>query len=252
MAAGRREKLVFGLYRSFWAAADWVYPPACAGCGRPGARWCEACEAQTQLITGPVCPVCGLPARQESLCPRCRRRRPAFTALRSWARYSGPLREAVQRFKYRRDLGLAEPFAERLCRLYRSTGWAADLVTCVPLGRLRQRERGYNQAKELSYPFAAALGMPFAPQAITRFRETRSQVGLSAAERISNLEGAFRADSSLVSGKRVLVIDDVATTGATTHAAAQSLLAAGAVQVYALTLARAVRLADHSDPVSGQ
>ena len=211
-----------------------------------GDRWCAECQSQVDRITGTVCPSCGLPQHSKRLCPACRAEQPAFDALRSWGIYKGPLRLAIHRLKYRRDLGLAEPLATHLIDLFQITNWSIDLVTCVPLNPIREKERGYNQSKEIARPLALLLKQPFEPRAIQRLRNTHSQVGLSAEERSKNVRGAFQAQKSKVNGKSVLLVDDVATTGATINACANALREAGAVHVYALTLARAVRLADHA------
>jgi ComF family protein len=123
---------------------------------------------------------------------------------------------------------------------YQSLGWTVDLVLPIPLGRKRMHERGYNQADLLARPFALATGLSYSSRSVWRERETASQVGLGAAQRLENVAGAFKADPKQVSGRRVLMIDDVATTGATISACASALLAAGALDVWGLTLARAV------------
>ncbi len=183
-------------------------------------------------------------------CPDCTAQRPAFTALRSWGVYGGPLRRAIHRLKYGRDLGLGEALSKHLIELYNLLQWNIDCVTPVPLSRRRQQERGYNQAGLLALPLARAVGAPYRPAALQRTRETRSQVRLGAQERRANVQGAFRAEPALVSGKHVLVIDDVTTTGSTIHACAQALTLAGASAVFGMTLARSVLQADADDQPS--
>jgi ComF family protein len=118
--------------------------------------------------------------------------------------------------------------------------WSLDLITSVPLGLVRFKERGYNQATLLARPIALFLKVPFSSQALTRIRETKTQVGLSVYERMENMSGAFQAKSKLVEGKSILVVDDVATSGATLNACAKALLDGGASKVYGYSLARAV------------
>lgn len=115
-----------------------------------------------------------------------------------------------------------------------------DIVIPVPLGRERLKERGYNQANLLAHPIALQVNRPFTPQALFRSRETGSQVGLNAQERKQNVKNAFQGRPSLVAGKRILLVDDVATTGATLSECSTALKQAGAEHVIALTLARAV------------
>jgi ComF family protein len=175
------------------------------------------------------------------LCPRCRAAPPHFTAVRSWAVFAGPVRQAIHRLKYRRDLSLGETLARPLIGYLQELAWALDLVVPVPLGVARLKERGYNQATLLARPLALGCRLGFRPQALSRVRETRSQVGLSYAQRLENVSGAFQAHPRWVAGQRVLLVDDVATSSATMEACAGALAGAGAACVYGLTLARAGR-----------
>jgi ComF family protein len=118
--------------------------------------------------------------------------------------------------------------------------WPIDLITSVPLGLVRFRERGYNQATLLARPIALFLNIPFSSKALSRTRETRTQVGLSVYERMENMSGAFLAKNKLVQGKNIFVVDDVATSGATLNSCAKALLDGGALKVYGFSLARAV------------
>jgi len=160
--------------------------------------------------------------------------------MRSWLVFEGPIRHALHKLKYRRNVALGDALAQHLAEYVGTLGWPADLVVPVPLGKKRAKERGYNQVGLVAMPLAAVNRWRYAPRALARSRETRSQVGLTAAERRENVSGAFQAEAALVSGRTVLLMDDVATTGATLSACAAALLDAGARSVYALTLARAL------------
>jgi competence protein ComFC len=248
LTAGNRNFPVYFLYRSFWTALDWLYPPECGGCNRLGDRWCEECNRQTlRLLDTTSCPVCGYPQGQPGVCASCRNDPPPYVALRSAAAYSGPLRKAILRLKYGHDISLGESLSRLLIDSVRVLQWDVDMIIPVPLGLKRMHDRGYNQVDFTGRPCAYALGIPYQPKNLYRIRETRSQVGLSAHERHSNVAGAFEANHERVKEKTVLLIDDVATTGATLKASANALLQAGASRVYALTLARAITLQDHSD-----
>lgn len=160
--------------------------------------------------------------------------------MRSWLVFEGPIRRALHTLKYRRNVALGDALARHLVEYVNTLAWPVELVTPVPLGKARMKERGYNQVGLVAMPLAYLCGWTYEPHALTRARETRSQVGLTAVERKENVSGAFRSDPIRVSGKNVLLMDDVATTGATLSACADALLQSGAKKVYSLTLARAL------------
>lgn len=230
-------------YHWLWQSLDWLFPPACGGCENLGVRWCNECQSKTQILTGPICTMCGKGLTQPGLCD-CQAQPPLTRAVRSWAIYHDPLRQAIHSFKYKRNIGLTESFSIVLSKMLVELNWKLDLVTAVPLSKTRMRERGYNQSALLAWPLAKTQHLPFASQALVRTRETGTQIGRSAHERQINVAGAFRSEPQIVQGKKVLVIDDVYTTGATMQSCAQALLQAGATEVYGLTLARTARPAD--------
>ncbi len=231
---------IYHAYQWMWGGIDLLFPPACGGCGQTGQRWCSNCQSAVSTLSHPLCEICGLPLTRSGLCPECKASPPDFETLRSWLVFDGPIRQALHRLKYRRDLGLADALAKPMSEWAARLNWQADLILPVPLGEKRYSERGYNQVALVAWPLAMRLGWRYDPQALTRSRETRSQVGLSALERRENVDGAFRADPRRVEGRSVIVMDDVATTGATLSACAQALQKAGAKRVYALTIARAL------------
>jgi len=234
------------LYHTFWCAVDWLFLPNCGGCGRPNTRWCQTCQDNISRVTGPLCPRCGDPQPGGGLCQTCLEQPPAYEALRSFAYFTGPIREALHHLKYKRDIGLGEALSKHLTELYNEVKWDVNIVTPVPLSKQRMKERGYNQASMLGRPLAYAIGKPYR-SVLDKQRDTRSQVGLSAVERKENVAGAFIASPDQVKGKIILVIDDVTTTGSTIDACAQALRLAGASAVYGLTLARAMLQADADD-----
>lgn len=238
---GYAVRPVYRLYQLAWAGLDWLYPPYCGGCGARGARWCSDCQQNIQTIQEPYCQRCGQPITNSGngTCPDCKHRPFCLTALRSWAKFSGPLQNAIHRLKYKGDLALGDVLASPLIDLIRETRWAVDAVVPVPIGIVRQAQRGYNQAALLALPIALGLNFAYRPKAIEKIRDTRSQVGLSLSERLENVKGAFRAKPELVESKRVLLVDDVTTSGATIDACGEALFEAGATQVFGITLARA-------------
>ena len=238
-----------------WAVIDLVFPSVCGGCGQAGQRFCSACRASLTYLPTPLCEHCGYPLHpaESARCAACRQLgRPALTALRSIAFFEGPLRNALHRLKYRRDVILADSLALVLNNAWPNFNLPADLVIPIPLSPKRLRERGYNQAALLAQAFAELTGLAYAPQAAARIRHTDTQVGLAPYARHANVAGAFRADSKIVAGQTVILLDDVCTTGATLEACAEALLAAGATRIWGLTLGRARRPEDAAPRASAR
>jgi competence protein ComFC len=174
------------------------------------------------------------------LCSDCRESKPNYSALRSWSVFEGPVRNALHRLKYRRDLGLGEALTPQLAECVAFLQWPMDLVVPVPLGKRRLSERGYNQVSLIARPLSMAMRLAYAPDALSRGQETRSQVGLTRVQRQENVRNAFRANQARVNGRVVLLMDDVATTGSTLSSCAQAVRDAGARDVFAFTVSRAV------------
>jgi ComF family protein len=236
-------RIAQALYRGFWSALDWMYPPTCVGCGEPGYRLCFNCQEKIHYIDEKVCEFCGFPFEGEgSLCTACQKEPPAFTAQRYLARYEGVIRECVHALKYHQNLALGEFFGQKLTGIVREEAWDLDLVIPVPLSPIRQVERGYNQAALLARPLALNLGVPFAPFGLKRIRNTQSQVDLNADQRRQNVRGAFQAVPDIVRDKRICLVDDVTTTGSTLRECTLALLEGGASAVYCLTLARPIHV----------
>ncbi|HWQ05262.1 MAG TPA: ComF family protein [Longilinea sp.] len=247
---GVAKPTAYVLYKLMWEAIDWIYPPYCGGCGNFGDRWCAHCQTGLEALPKEICPKCGDPSPAGNLCARCLADPPEFLELRSAFVFKGPVRNAIHRLKYTRDMGLGEALSKHLIELAEISNWPLDCVTSVPLSNAHLSERGYNQSNLLARPLALARRIPFMPQALRRTRETRAQVGLSAKERDINVRDAFWANADLVKNKMVVVIDDVTTTGSTIRACASALHAAGALSVYGLTLARAVLQDFSQNPAS--
>lgn len=159
--------------------------------------------------------------------------------VRSFAWYDGPIARALVHMKYRPDRKLSTLMAGWLAELYLRQAWDVTLVTPVPLSEARLRQRGFNQAALLSAIFASDLGIRHSERALRRVRDTKSQVGLDGVSRFMNVRGAFHGVPELVQGQKVLVVDDLYTTGATMSACAEALIDAGACSVYGLTIGRA-------------
>jgi ComF family protein len=160
--------------------------------------------------------------------------------MRSWAVFDSPLQNGLHTMKYRRNIGFGEAIAVQMEDFVRSLHWPVEMLIPVPLGKKRLQERGYNQVGLVARPLAYQLSLQYEPDALVKSRDTRTQVGLSVSQRNANVRDAYRADSQVVKGKSVLIMDDVATTGSTISACTTALLSAGAQEVYVLTIARAL------------
>lgn len=211
-----------------------LYRERCLGCRTWGPTpVCEACEASWPVLPQPVCRVCAVPGG--TLCRRCRLEPPGFSGAIAACAYLGPARGALQALKYRHRRELAPYLARKLAA---APGWPEGdwLLVPVPLHPRRERERGYNQAALLARAIAREKGLGTA-DVLRRLTPTDPQYGLTRELRSANLEGAFACPVSLV-GRRVLLVDDVLTTGATAHHAATALLEAGAEEVRVAVIAR--------------
>jgi competence protein ComFC len=233
----------YTLSRTTWNALDLLFPPVCAGCEKSGSRWCEDCQQKLKILDGIVCAVCGLPQEQVGTCKTCLADRPHFSMLRAWTIFENPIQNALHKLKYRRDMSMGDAIAYHMLPFVKKLDWNIDMMIPTPLGKQRMNQRGYNQVAMITKPLSLALNIEYAPHALTRKKETRTQVGLTKVERKKNVEGAFQAEVS-VKRKHILIMDDVSTTGATLSSMAESLYQAGAENVFALTVARA--LAHHN------
>ncbi|MEO5820353.1 MAG: ComF family protein [Vicinamibacteraceae bacterium] len=238
-----------------------LFAPPCATCDAPldqpsASSVCQACWQAIGRWSPPWCVRCGQPhaawRADADICPRCRRI-PAALPVRAVGPYEGRLRDVLHAFKYDGRRSLAPPLAALVRAQSADLLAAADVLVPVPLHRARRRSRGFNQAHDL----AAALGPPVVA-ALRRIRATTAQTELTAGGRRRNVRGAFaiapagyrrgswsaesrrRAMTEAIAGRVVVLVDDVITTGATLEACAAVLRAAGAADVRAVTVARAV------------
>ena len=171
------------------------------------------------------------------LCAHCAAAPSSLDGILAATIFTHPMRQAIHEFKYEGVANLAAPLAEWLVAAWRLDQLDAGLIVPVPLHSKREAERGYNQSALLARALARAVGVAVAPAELVRTVRTRPQVGLTAEERKLNIAGAFRCTGD-VTGQRIVLVDDVCTTGATLEACGQALRDAGAAGVWGLTLAR--------------
>lgn len=228
---------------------DIVFPPSCAHChcrtGRHGAL-CPRCWSSMRFIERPFCEVLGTPFTHDPgpgmLSAAAIAHPPVFDRLRSVALHQGIARDLVHDLKYRDRTDLAPMMAGWMVRAGGEALGACDAVVAVPLHRTRLFSRKFNQSAELARHVARLSGKPFLPRALHRRKRTAQQVGLTANARALNVRGAFAVPESClpdVFGRRIVLIDDVFTTGATVSAATRALKRAGAGEVTVLTFATA-------------
>ncbi len=191
-----------------------------------------------------MCPHCSSTHLWNGICQDCRRQPLRLHGLRAVSTYKEPLRTCIHELKYTGNTRLAKPLGTLLAQVFTTSDMQADMIIPVPLHSKRQRERGYNQARLLAEVCAEQLAIPMYDSILVRTRATISQVSLGAADRQSNVAGAFECSPSLATsalrGRRIIIIDDVCSTGSTLEACAKPLYTAGALSVWGLVLARPV------------
>ena len=226
---------------TLWNLIDLVYPPFCCNCGTIGFEICPDCFANIQTMnTNMICGFCGSYLNAAHKCEYGDHRDLMFTQARSWGEYVGPLKSILTKIKYNRGLGLVKILVPEIAKFIRNWQITYDFITPVPLGRQRKAARGYNQSEIITRPVSKLLKKPFITDAVSRERETISQVGLTYEQRILNVKDAFTANPSVCQGRSILLCDDITTTFSTLNECAGALLEAGAANVYCFTVARAV------------
>jgi ComF family protein len=217
---------------------DLVLPPRCGGCRMTGSWLCEACRNRIRRLEEPLCRRCGVEVESARRECGCRTRLKSLARLRSAAAYDGPLEVAIHRFKYQGWRKLAAPLALLIAERVAVEGLAARSAVSVPLHPSRLRQRGFNQAELLARELRSRMGVVKPVGELVRTRATPPQVGHDRLWRSSNVQGAFRWIGPPLDGGPILLVDDVATTGATLEACANALRAAGSGPVMGVSIAR--------------
>jgi len=226
------------IYQLKRVALDLLFPPWCINCGREGNYICDSCRQLLSVITPPVCPRCGRPQAQGVLCPGCADWQAEIDGIRSPFLFDGVIRQAIHELKYRNLRALAPSLAGFLYGFILENPMPADVLVPVPIHRKRWRERGYNQSALLACELGKLSGLPVIENCLVRHRYAAPQArSASVIERQKNVTDAFTCVDERLQGKRVLLIDDVSTSGATLNTCARALKTAGAAAVWGLTLA---------------
>lgn len=221
---------------------DLFFPASCPVCGKKSDRlnespFCSGCWSLISRYSGPLCRVCSLPLPSDYalVCGFCLKDKPPFSRAITFGVYEGVLAKAIHQLKFCGQKRLAQPLGDLLLTLDVP---AVDGIVPVPLHRKNLRRRGFNQSLLLARILSRKLGVPLLMDILTKTRLTQPQVGLSAKERVKNIRNAF-AVKGTVNTPRILLVDDVMTTGATVSECSKQLKNAGAKEVIVLTLARA-------------
>jgi ComF family protein len=218
-----------------------LLPPVCAHCGQVDDLFCIECRSRVVWLEEPICRQCGRPQPQMvHRCESCLAETLPLLQIRAATLHVDPVRIVLHQMKYEGYFALAQPLAELMIIAWSKWKHDFDLVLPIPLHADRRRERGYNQSELLVNALQDKLGWQGDSLALRRTKPTQPQIGLSANERRANVRGAFEADRTIVKGKKILLVDDVCTTGATLSEAAQVLLREGSESITAYCLTRAV------------
>lgn len=228
---------------------DMLYPRNCLGCGLSVPETfryiCWDCWTNTTHVEPPFCARCGDPVagtvEHDFICYSCAGKTPFFDGARSAARYDGVVGEALRQLKYEQALWLVPDLAHIMhnCLNAEYPELSFDAVVPVPLFRVRRRERGFNQSGLLASALGRIISCPVGRSMLRRNRPTATQTNLTAKERISNVGHAFEhGKRRLLANRRILLVDDVMTTGATVNACARALKKGGAASVHVITAAR--------------
>lgn len=244
---GERDPLK-KVYKVIRAITDVVlavlYPSKCPFCGKltgkKAVTACGGCRKKLPFITGPRCFQCGKPVdtEEKEYCMDCARKKHGFTQGISLWSYDKSVKQAVYRFKYKNQRAYAGYFARELVRQYGTQirWWNAQAIIPVPIHRKRYGQRGYNQAELLARAISQYMQVPVQNNLIVRIKNTKPQKELNEKERQKNLKSAFKINENGVKLKKVIIVDDIYTTGSTVDVMTELLLSIGVTDVYVITL----------------
>ena len=223
------------------AALDLLFPRICVSCGKQGNFLCDSCRGSLAPVGSPACPLCGGLSPDGGRCSSCEGWRADIDGIMAPYRFEGPLRDAIHQMKYNNLRAIADDLAELLKVYALEKGTVADVIVPVPLHPRRLRERGYNQSALLARALGGKLGVPVDESGLIRDRYALPQARTrSIEERRRNVLGVFGCRDTRFESKRVIVVDDVTTSGATMNACAAALKSKGAAEVRGMALAKEI------------
>jgi ComF family protein len=222
-------------------AVDSFFPRRCASCGKMGSFLCPDCLRNLPSLLSPICPKCGRPQASGIVCPGCRQRQAEIDGIRSLFRFDEVIRKVIHQLKYQNLRALSPCLAELLANYLQSNPLPGEAIIPVPLHPRRLRERGYNQSSLLTRELGGLINLPVIEDCLIRVKQAQPQARTTTLEeRRRNVANAFACRDWQVRDKKIILIDDVCTSGATLESCATTLKANGAVSVWGLTLAREI------------
>jgi competence protein ComFC len=220
---------------------DFFFPRRCVGCGEIGHFLCTRCQQKLPRLLQPFCKKCGKPESSGGLCAACWGHETAIDGIRSVFRFEGVVRRAIHELKYRNLKAISGCLAILMADYLKDNQIDGEVLAPVPLHLRRLRERGYNQSSLLARELGKFIALPVIDDSLHRLKDSLPQARTTTVEeRRRNVARAFVCPDEKLIGKRIILIDDVCTSGATLEACAKAVKVAGAVSVWGLTLAREI------------
>lgn len=246
------REIKFFIDSLYKATINFAFPQTCPNCDTQIDEcqlFCEKCFHQISFIKPPFCYRCGLPLNSDGyhpndkiLCPNCLKKRPTYDLARAVFIYDSFSKTSILKLKYADKMEYAYPFIELMRQAGKELFEKTDIIMPVPMHWKRQLKRKYNQADLLGRTLSKKIKIPYMAKVLIRSRHTETQENKSFEERNHNVKDAFQVRNPLaIKNKRILLIDDVFTTGATVNNCAKALKKSGAKAVYVLTIAKAIK-----------
>lgn len=216
-----------------------LFPPSCVGCGKEGSFLCGACQSSLTPLPPSHCRLCADPRGKEGLCERCHQSPLLIEGIRSPYGFEGAIREAILHLKYRNLKAIAPVLGQLLYEYLKAHPIPGDVLVPVPLHTRRHRQRGYNQSALIARELGKLMGLTVEEGILNRRIDTPAQTKVAGLEeRKNNVKDVFYCKDPSLKERRVLLVDDVCTTGATLEACSMALRGSGALSVWAIAVAR--------------